>query len=146
MYRTIEDSLYLNKSLNKEGLVKLTWGNASVISEDGKFIAIKPSEILSTEYLLNQAQANIYEFKKRASGTTFAEISKQSFRPIKILLPDKKVMEVFSDLTKIIYKRIISSMKEIKNLVEIRDALLSKLISGELRITDAKKMIEKVKI
>ena len=45
MYRTIENSLYLNKSLNKEGLVKLTWGNASVISDDGKFIAIKPSGI-----------------------------------------------------------------------------------------------------
>ena len=32
-----------------------------------------------------------------------SEISKQSFRPIKILLPDETVMEVFSDLTKIIY-------------------------------------------
>ncbi len=110
------------------------------------FIAIKPSEILSKEYLLNWAQANVEKFKNRASGTTFAEISKQSFRPIKILLPDETVMGAFSDLTKIIYKRIISSMKEIKNLVDIRNILLPKLISGELRIPDAEKIIEEAGI
>ena len=110
------------------------------------FIAIKPSEILSKEYLLNWAQANVEKFKNRASGTTFAEISKQSFRPIKILLPDEKVMLAFSDLTKIIHKRIISSMKEINNLVDMRNILLPKLISGELRITDAEKMIEEAGI
>ena len=107
------------------------------------FIAIKPSEILSKEYLLNWAQANVEKFKNRASGTTFAEISKQSFRPIKILLPDEIVMRAFSDFTKIIYKRIISSMKEIKNLVDMKNILLPRLISGEIRISDAEKMIEK---
>lgn len=45
MHKTIEDCLYLNKSLQKHGLVKLTWGNASVISDDGKRIAIKPSGV-----------------------------------------------------------------------------------------------------
>ena len=53
-------------------------------------------------------------------------------------------MGAFSDLTKIIYKRIISSMKEIKNLVEMKNILLPKLISGEIRIPDAEKMIEEV--
>ncbi len=64
MYRTIEDSLYLNKSLNKEGLVKLTWGNASVISEDGKFIAIKPSGIPFDELKFSQMSiVDIYKNK-----------------------------------------------------------------------------------
>ena len=45
MNKTIEDCLYLNKSLKENNLVKLTWGNASVLSEDGKYIAIKPSGV-----------------------------------------------------------------------------------------------------
>jgi L-ribulose-5-phosphate 4-epimerase len=45
MNRAIEDCLSLNKSLKEHDLVKLTWGNASVLTEDGKHIVIKPSGI-----------------------------------------------------------------------------------------------------
>ena len=45
MNRAIEDCLLLNRSIKENNLVKLTWGNASVLSEDGKYIAIKPSGI-----------------------------------------------------------------------------------------------------
>ena len=45
MYKAIEDCLFLNKSIKDNNLVKLTWGNASVLSDDGKFIAIKPSGV-----------------------------------------------------------------------------------------------------
>mgnify|MGYP001178814714 FL=1 len=45
MYKTIEDCLFLNKSIKDNNLVKLTWGNASVLSDDGKYIAIKPSGV-----------------------------------------------------------------------------------------------------
>jgi len=45
MNKDIEECLYLNKSLKENDLVKLTWGNASVLTEDGKHIVIKPSGI-----------------------------------------------------------------------------------------------------
>ena len=43
--KEIEDCLKLNKSLKENNLVKLTWGNASVLSEDGKHVVIKPSGV-----------------------------------------------------------------------------------------------------
>ena len=43
--KEIEDCLKLNKSLKENSLVKLTWGNASVLSEDGKHVVIKPSGV-----------------------------------------------------------------------------------------------------
>ena len=49
MYKAIEDCLLLNKSIKDNNLVKLTWGNASVLSEDGKYIAIKPSGVNFSE-------------------------------------------------------------------------------------------------
>ena len=45
MNKEIEDCLALNKGLKEHNLVKLTWGNASVLSEDGKSIVIKPSGV-----------------------------------------------------------------------------------------------------
>ena len=34
-----------NLSLVKNGLVVLTWGNVSALSEDGKYVVIKPSGV-----------------------------------------------------------------------------------------------------
>ena len=45
MNKIIQETLYLNKKIKENKLVKLTWGNASVLSDDGKYIAIKPSGI-----------------------------------------------------------------------------------------------------
>lgn len=45
MNKSIEDCLFLNKSLKDNNLVKLTWGNASVLCEDNKHIIIKPSGV-----------------------------------------------------------------------------------------------------
>ncbi len=45
MNKAIDDCLSLNKSIKDNNLVKLTWGNASVMSEDGKHLAIKPSGV-----------------------------------------------------------------------------------------------------
>ena len=45
MNKAIEECLLLNKSLKEHNLVKLTWGNASVLSDDGKYIVIKPSGV-----------------------------------------------------------------------------------------------------
>jgi L-ribulose-5-phosphate 4-epimerase len=54
MNREIEDCLSLNKSLKENNLVKLTWGNASVLSEDGKSIVIKPSGVNFSELTYSQ--------------------------------------------------------------------------------------------
>ena len=45
MNKSIEDCLSLNKGLKDNKLVKLTWGNASVLCDDGKHIVIKPSGV-----------------------------------------------------------------------------------------------------
>lgn len=51
----LQDCLDLNIFLKKSGLVKLTWGNASVLLDSGDLMAIKPSGVcvddLSTEQL-----------------------------------------------------------------------------------------------
>ena len=45
LHEIVEKCLHLNKEIKRNNLVKLTWGNASVLSDDGKVIAIKPSGV-----------------------------------------------------------------------------------------------------
>ena len=56
------------------------------------FIALKCNERASNFFMLNWCQTNMAEIESRATGTTFAEISKQNFRPIRVVLPPTELM------------------------------------------------------
>jgi len=112
------------------------------ISINQGFIALKAAAGIPTAYLLNWCIENIQQFKDRATGTTFPEISKAAFRPIPLLIPDVPVIQAFAGKTQAIYEAIVANMKEVGLLAKARDSLLPKLISGELRIPEAERMLE----
>jgi type I restriction enzyme S subunit len=116
------------------------------VSINQGFIALKSNGLMSSAYLLNWCLSNVQQFKDRASGTTFAEISKAAFRPIPLLVPSEQVARLFSDKSQTLYERVVSSMRQSTLLAATRDALLPKLISGEIRIPDAERMLEEVGI
>ncbi|MDA7599013.1 class II aldolase/adducin family protein [Alphaproteobacteria bacterium] len=64
----IENCTEENIAINDHNLVKLTWGNASVSSEDGKFIAIKPSGV--NPYDMSISDVSVVEIStgKHVSG------------------------------------------------------------------------------
>jgi type I restriction enzyme S subunit len=98
------------------------------------FIAMICDGPLSNFYTLFWTEANMDAIKARASGTTFQEISKRNFRPIPVLIPPPKILQAFDYAVTPIYQRIASNLREINVLGEIRDTLLPKLISGEVRL------------
>jgi type I restriction enzyme S subunit len=99
---------------------------------------------LPNYYMLFWAETYMKIIKSNAGGTTFAEISKKNFRPINIVVPAPKVLGRFVDYVKPLYEKIICNLIESKNLITLRDALLPKLISGEIRVKNAEKIIEEV--
>lgn len=110
------------------------------------FIAMKPMPDISNLFLLFWAGWAHDEILSRANGSTFLEISKASFRPIPIVVAPIQVIKAFDLLARPLYQRIFKNERQSQLLVTIRDTLLSKLISGELRIKDAEKFIERVAI
>jgi type I restriction enzyme, S subunit len=106
------------------------------------FIAIKCNDNLSNYYVLNWCEFYMHDIEARASGTTFAEISKKSFRPILLLIPKIEVMRSFTNQLSPIYSRLISNVNQSRTLASIRDTLLPKLLSGELRVSEAEKELE----
>lgn len=98
------------------------------------YIAMKCNHSLSPEYVIQWCSHNMDEIKQRASGTTFAEISKKSFNPIPVIVPSEKTLQAYTQGIRSIYSKIETLIHENRSLIETRDSLLPKLLSGELSV------------
>jgi type I restriction enzyme S subunit len=98
------------------------------------FIALKCNDFASNFFMLNWCQTNMAEIKSRATGTTFAEISKQNFRPIPVVLPPIDLMAAFTTKVAPLYAQITANLHQSQALANLRDTLLPKLLSGELAL------------
>ena len=99
------------------------------------FIAMPPCGGISNLFLLHWCNAFHEAIVNHANGSTFLEISKGNFRRIPLSIPGKAVMEEFERQTRPLYKRIVANEREAGSLAAHRDALLSKLVSGGVRVT-----------
>jgi type I restriction enzyme S subunit len=106
------------------------------------FIAMKPRPGISNLFLLRWASAAHEEIISHANGSTFLEISKSSFRPVRTVAPATPVMHAFDRVSRPMYRKVVEHERESRTLATLRDALLSKLISGELRVKYAENAIE----
>ena len=111
------------------------------VSINQGFIALRPNKRASSVFLLNWCFNNLQQIKDRSSGTTFAEISKAAFRPIQCVLPPAPLIEAITQTIQPLYDRVVESMRESSSLSSMRDTLLPKLISGELRVSDAEALV-----
>jgi type I restriction enzyme S subunit len=104
------------------------------------FIAMKPRPGTSNLFLLRWANAAHDEIVSHANGSTFLEISKSSFRPVRTVSPSVPVMQAFDRLTRPMYLKVVEHERETQSLVALRNALLPKLLSGELRVAHLEKL------
>ena len=96
------------------------------------FIAMICQKRLSNLYVLFWCMSNLHNIKGVAGGSTFAEISKKTFRPIPVIVPPPAILRIFDNAVRPLYERIVCSTREIATLNQTRDLLLPKLVSGEI--------------
>jgi len=106
------------------------------------FIAMTPKTGTPNIFLLLWASVAHEEIVSRSNGSTFLEISKANFRPIPVVTPSANVMRVFEKLARPLYERIVESTHESRTLAALRNTLLPKLITGELRVKAADGFIQ----
>lgn len=90
------------------------------------------------------AQQLVDELKSMAHGSVFSTITRQTFEAIRRPIPPPAVLTAFEGLATGWFDAILSSVEESSTLAQLRDALLPKLISGELRIADTERFMERV--
>jgi type I restriction enzyme S subunit len=106
------------------------------------FIGMKPLKGVPNLFLLLWAHFAHDEILSYANGSTFLEINKANFRLIPIAAPPIEVLDAFDHLARPLHERIVANERESQVLAALRDALLPKLISGELRVKDAERLVE----
>jgi type I restriction enzyme S subunit len=68
-------------------------------------------------------------------------INQQGVRSLPFLMAPDPVVEAFDHISKLLTDRLFAACLESRTLAALRDALLPKLISGELRVRDAERMV-----
>lgn len=98
------------------------------------FIAMKAQPGVTAQFLLRWAEAAHEEIVSRANGSTFLEISKSNFRPIKLVCPSAPVLDAFNVLADGLYRRVVTNEQQARSLTRTRDELLPRLLSGTLDV------------
>lgn len=84
----------------------------------------------------------MHELKHRGGKAAIPGINQSDVRELKITVPSGQILERFTTITEPIVATILNNAKRIQSLSSLRDTLLPRLISGQLRLPEAEAEIE----
>jgi type I restriction enzyme S subunit len=128
--------------------VRAPVGDVNVAGEDcaigrGVAAARHKSGSRSYTYYFMCGLADVFA-RFEGEGTVFGSISKKDFHAIPCVAAPEEAVKGFERVCAPIDRRLAISERESRTLAALRDTLLPKLISGELRVTDAKRFTGRV--
>ena len=92
---------------------------------------IPDTKVLSAKYLYLYLRL----LHITGTGTTQQQLTVPDFRKTEIVIPDKNTMDSFTETVTPLFERIWANEDENTKLAEVRDALLPKLMSGEIDVS-----------
>jgi type I restriction enzyme, S subunit len=94
------------------------------------------------DYFVYFALASLVGLLQQQSyGTIFDTVTTKTFQGTSIVHPTPSVILRFEQLVTPLMDRILLNLQQARTLAALRDALLPRLISGELRVPDAERFI-----
>jgi type I restriction enzyme S subunit len=104
------------------------------------FAVLRPirSEYAEFVYLTSTAADNIDRFAHLADGAAYPAVRPEVVAATQALKASDRAIETFSRITAPLLARMAENDRESRTLATLRDTLLPKLISGDLRIFEAK--------
>lgn len=76
------------------------------------------------------------------NGTTVLHLDKNGIPSYEFVCPPATILQCFHDISSPIFQKIEINERQSRTLSALRDTLLPKLISGEIRVKDAKKLVK----
>lgn len=138
-----------------DGIYILMGEDGSVIDEEdhpviqyvwGRFWANNHAHVLqgntgitAEHILLFLQQVNIRPY---VTGAVQPKLNQTNMIQIPFLLPPKEICAKFGQILSIIFANYRANSEQSQTLILIRDTLLPKLLSGEIRVKDAEKFVE----
>ncbi|MGG7056522.1 restriction endonuclease subunit S [Nitrosomonas sp. ANs5] len=85
----------------------------------------------------------VSELQQRGHGSVFNTITRDTFKTIKTCVSNHELLSIYDETVTPYMGRIVDNIAQVQSLSRLRDTLLPKLLSGQLRIPEAEAMIER---
>lgn len=82
--------------------------------------------------------------RAHTTGTTVLHLAATAVPGFSITFPGDEIISVYHELAGILFEKIEVNIKESKSLERLRDLLLPKLLSGEIRIREAEHLVSEL--
>lgn len=104
---------------------------------------VRGVEGIANTFVYYMVYLSVADLQQNSHGSVFSTITRDTFKTIKIAFGDGELTRIFDKVVEAHFDTISANLYEIETLSELRDILLPKLLSGELRIPEAEQQLEK---
>ncbi len=98
----------------------------------------------SDSFIYFAVRQQVEHLQRGGHGSVFNTITRDTFKIIKMACGRAELTQQYEESVKPLLDKILLNNIQNTNLGNLRDTLLPKLLSGELRIPDAEKMVEEL--
>ena len=122
------------------GRVAITDGEMTTNEAIAHF-KLAPNAPLTTEFIYLHLKQ--FDFSKLSSTSSIADaVNSKTVREIPILIPTPGVVGVFQSQVEMIFAQLKNAEQQAQTLTTLRDTLLPRLISGQLRLPEAQSELD----
>jgi len=90
-----------------------------------------PDDYLYIYHIMQGLKRNLQNF---AVGTTLQSVNQETLKNMKFISPSNRILNEFNRLAKQLLDKILNNLIQNRELSQIRDSLLPKLMSGKIRV------------
>jgi len=91
-------------------------------------------------YLFLQVRSMVDTLRQCSHGSVFATVTRATLESVQVVRPPASVIALYERTTAAAFDRLLVTLLESRSLQSLRDTLLPQLLSGSLRIPDAKRI------
>ena len=93
-------------------------------------------KLAGTSYIYYFLKASTEEIENKATGSTFKEASGALMKSLPAIIPSSYILDSFEELIEPIFRKQETMEDESRRLAQLRDTLLPRLMSGEIKVGD----------
>lgn len=129
------DTLINSTGIGSLGRVGIVYFDYNYVSFDSHITVVRATNPLLRPYIGRNLVSRQLEIENLAIGSTGqTELPRESVKSITLYIPTKKVLESFNCIIKPLSLKILKNIQENQRLAALRDTLLPKLMSGEIKL------------
>ncbi len=106
-----------------------------------RLCCFRPKQRVPRAFVHYSIEVPLRFFEDSKTGTTVIHLGKADIDTFRLVIPPSPILAAFGKIADPLDLRILSNAGESRALAVLRDTLLPKLLSGELRIKDAERFV-----